>query len=584
MNEPRLELLQHSWIKLHGLYEQLGELLMHSNRSKRGLFDGLGKVIKTITGNMDSDDQEYFDEKLNTLALDNKRIFQMEREQLTIIQSTLWAVNKTTSQIKDNQDLLAKSYKFLEKVIEYNQGTIQNLTLIFHRQTEILQEMSLMQELVHETNTMLDTLYSALDDARAGKLSALLIKPNDLLEVLENLKSHLHVGDSLPIPVSKDTIYSYYDIVSIRAYFKSSNKHCDLRLVISIPLNHKARNYHLFKVVQIPEMRPSVDANHSFLSPAQMYVFPQKTTDYIAFSENLQHYVIPSPSDLANCVKTASINICSDVHIIFPVNQPDLKHARCEVDLFRNVTVPNCNFRLAKVVNPVWERVPNTNTWFFSAVTDTMPVNVTCKNDKGVMAYIKEITLPFKGKLSLEKDCVATGSSFTLLARNVATNEITDYLGLKLVIPKVNITPSIEMDDIINRYANFTIKHKELVLNHVTHRMGDLNTASIRLQKLKELMDQFHPTEFDASESHHRFMQVLIIIILFVIVIIWALSKCGILRCIRNCVSEGGRTANVAVELGEIDVTTHDSTQEGNTPTESTSRIRRSLQLLRTRR
>lgn len=95
---------------LHGLYAQLGELLMHNNSSsKRELFDGLGKVIKTITSNMDSDDQEYFDEKLNTLALDNKQIFQMEREQLTIIQNTLWAVNKTTLNILKKQDVIAKS-------------------------------------------------------------------------------------------------------------------------------------------------------------------------------------------------------------------------------------------------------------------------------------------------------------------------------------------------------------------------------------------------------------------------------------------------------------------------------------------
>lgn len=160
-------------------------------------------------------------------------------------------------------------------------------------------------------------------------------------------------------------------------------------------------------------MQPTVDANHSYLFPAQIYVFPEKTTDYIAFSANLQFYVTPSISDLTKCVKTSVITICSKIHIIFLVNQPDHTHDRCEVDLFRNVTLPHCNFRFAKVANPVWERVPFTNTWYFSAVTDTEPVTVTCKNSKVVMTYIKEIILPVKGKLRLKQDCVATGSSFT---------------------------------------------------------------------------------------------------------------------------------------------------------------------------
>lgn len=55
------------------------------------------------------------------------------------------------------------------------------MTVLFKKQTEILQEMSLMQELVHETHEKLEHLYSALDEARASKLSSLIIKPNDLL-------------------------------------------------------------------------------------------------------------------------------------------------------------------------------------------------------------------------------------------------------------------------------------------------------------------------------------------------------------------------------------------------------------------
>lgn len=92
-NNPKYELLEHSILQLHNSYEQFQKLLGHPKRTKRGLFNSFGHhfcLIKTIIGNMDADDEEYFDEKINTVALDNKRIYQLEKDQLTIIQSTLW--------------------------------------------------------------------------------------------------------------------------------------------------------------------------------------------------------------------------------------------------------------------------------------------------------------------------------------------------------------------------------------------------------------------------------------------------------------------------------------------------------------
>lgn len=117
------------------------------SHAQRQALESLNQVLTTELS--DSDNQEYFDGKTNTLVLDNKRILQMVREQSPIIHNTLWAVNRNTSNVKNNQDF-QRSCKFLEKVIDYNQGPIQNLTLIFHQQREILRNMSLMQELIHE--------------------------------------------------------------------------------------------------------------------------------------------------------------------------------------------------------------------------------------------------------------------------------------------------------------------------------------------------------------------------------------------------------------------------------------------------
>lgn len=83
-------------------------------RRKRGLFNSIGQALKVVTGTMDADDQQYYEEKINTIALDNRQIYQLEKDQLTIIQSTLWGVNKTTLEMKRNEDLRTEAYKYLE--------------------------------------------------------------------------------------------------------------------------------------------------------------------------------------------------------------------------------------------------------------------------------------------------------------------------------------------------------------------------------------------------------------------------------------------------------------------------------------
>ena len=41
--------------------------------------------------------------------------------------------------------------------------------------------------------------------------------------------------------------------------------------------------------------------------------------------------------------------------IVFPVNQNKLTHARCEVEIFKNISKPNCNYRISKIIHPVFK-------------------------------------------------------------------------------------------------------------------------------------------------------------------------------------------------------------------------------------
>lgn len=458
-------------------------------------------------------------------------------------------------------------------MVTNNRQQLRNVTNKMQQQLTIIQELSVVHQLVAETQEHLHTLYDAVDQARVGKISSYLIKPNQFYDILQDIKSHLHVGDSLPITVTPDTMYHYYNIVNLIVYFKSN---C-LRYVLEIPLYHVSHRYHLFKVIQVPELTYNNNVK------GRIYTFPEKTTEYLALSEDLQYYATPKEADLQQCTKPPFV-ICKNVPIIFPVSQSDLTHARCEVEIFKNLSSPNCNYRISKIIYPVWEQIPYANVWIFAAVPDNEVVTIACKNDRGIMTFIKDIKLHTKGKLTLEPNCMAVGSTFTLLSRDVESKEAFNHVDYDLLIPNLNITPSEVDNNLIKNFDNFSSVHADLLLKHVTHHMNDLNVASIRISKLRQLMKDYEPTNF--AEDNHQVDYTLKFFVLIVIVLLlmtYVFAKCGILKCTRRIVNRrDNRHVAIALESGASEETPDAAELEtlNTEPTPAPSR-RRSLRLMR---
>lgn len=150
-------------------------------------------------------------------------------------------------------------------------------------------------------------------------------------------------------------------------------------------------------------------------------------------------------------------------------------------------------------------------------------VTITCQNNKGIKTFITDLKLYTKGKLTLESDCMAVRSTFMLLSRDMKRMEMFNYFDYNLIIPNLNITPNRVDKDVIENFDNFSKLHSDLLINHVTHQMNDLNMASIRITKLRQLMKEYQPTNFRPSSNNYNAddvytISVLIIIILLLIV------------------------------------------------------------------
>lgn len=87
---------------------ELNIIKLFNKRNKRGLINGLGSILKSITGNLDSSDEERYNSILEQLS-NNQKILQTEAKEVVHQQQTLTEkFNKNTQTINLNETQTTK--------------------------------------------------------------------------------------------------------------------------------------------------------------------------------------------------------------------------------------------------------------------------------------------------------------------------------------------------------------------------------------------------------------------------------------------------------------------------------------------
>jgi len=140
-------------------------------------------------------------------------------------------------------------------------------------------------------------------------------------------------------------------------------------------------------------------------------------------------------------------------------------------------------------------------------------------------------------------------------------------------------------NEILRQFAEFPKFQKDLVLSHVTHNLNDLNTASIRISKLSDLMKEYEPSKFDVSQNHYHFAGMWTVII--IILCLYICSKCGLFKVIKNSLKP--KKDNVIYALEDVSSPDQNNTNDQGrslmeeVTTEDSRQPRRSSRLMRLR-
>jgi hypothetical protein len=158
-----------------------------------------------------------------------------------------------------------------------------------------------------------------LDVTFTGKLSAELLPPHNLSQILHQVALKLPADVSLLAGTSLEDMFIFYEIAKIQAYATRS----DIRLVIRLPLRGTDRVINLYRTESLLICVPLL----------KRHVQIQLETMYMAVSENRQYYSLLTPADLSKC-QQGLFTICESEFPLYHKRTPSCS----ELSILENTT------------------------------------------------------------------------------------------------------------------------------------------------------------------------------------------------------------------------------------------------------
>jgi methyl-accepting chemotaxis protein len=96
-------------------------------RFKRGVFNFIDGISKILFGTMDSEDASYYTDKISDLEREQADFLKLSKEQITVVKSTLRAINTTLRDVYVNERVLSKGLENTARHVNEHDGEIKRM-------------------------------------------------------------------------------------------------------------------------------------------------------------------------------------------------------------------------------------------------------------------------------------------------------------------------------------------------------------------------------------------------------------------------------------------------------------------------
>lgn len=432
-------------------YSSISHLI--SNRARRGAwFGGIGTLSKTIFGTLDEDDAVKYDNAIQTIQNDQKKLSSLLKENILITTSTLIEFNHTLHKVKTNEANLIQAIDNLTSKLKTSSATINELYL----KTEINSILNSLEAAILTLSFQIEDIINAIMFSSQNIMHPAILPPTALYQELLDNYRYLPGITKLPVNLELSNMFKLINVSRVIS-FSLNNK---ITFVLRIPLVSPSV-YELYHSIALPIPHHDVEPNQF------SYIVP--TNKYIAIDNSKSEYCVLE--SLHTCVIIDQGSYVCDITTVYSTTA----NPNCESELITKVlkSVPHqCKTDFIEGNLDVWKEI-TTNNWIF----------VQTQSNKLYIECINKTTLSLNiigtGILSLPTGCSAYCKSTKIISNSnvVKINSV-------IVQPDFNI-----INDSCCILDNFqTTKSNEPLINYENI---DLDSFTLETKtKLKSLTQE----------------------------------------------------------------------------------------------
>ena len=167
----------------------------------------MGELSKILFGTMDDDDAKYYNDQIKLFKQTSEDMNTLLRQQLSVVKSSLGAVNNTLTDVECNENLLKEGKSRVTKYMDTIRSVTNEKMNLFSMKIEVEGHLLRVNNAINVLERNLDLLIDSVMNAQKGVLQPQIISPITMMEALIKSVSAFPNDTNLPFPLSKDSAH-----------------------------------------------------------------------------------------------------------------------------------------------------------------------------------------------------------------------------------------------------------------------------------------------------------------------------------------------------------------------------------------
>jgi len=163
------------------LKETTGQETGHK-KEKRGVFNFVGELSKVLFGTMDDDDAKYYNDQIKLFEQNSEDMSTLLKEQLSVVRSSLGAVNNTLADVEHNENLLKEGINRVTKYMEMLGKETNEKVNIISMKIEVEEHILRVNNAIHALQRNVDRLIDSVMNAQKGVIQPQIVSSTTLMK------------------------------------------------------------------------------------------------------------------------------------------------------------------------------------------------------------------------------------------------------------------------------------------------------------------------------------------------------------------------------------------------------------------